>query len=199
MKALAYLDRLAECLARLPGVGRRSAERMAYRLVSAPDRMRDLREALREAEANVRFCTRCGNITTTGDELCHLCTATGRDDGALCVVEDPGDILSIEKSGAFTGRYHALMGRISPMHGTGPGDLRIESLVARVVGGGVQEVILALNTNVESDATAAYIAEVLKPHKTRVTRIAFGLPAGSGIGYSDSVTLTRAVRGRQTM
>lgn len=199
MKALAYLNRLAECLTRLPGVGRRSAERMAYRLVSAPDRMRDLREALREAETNVRFCTRCGNITTADAELCHLCTSSGRDDGALCVVEDPGDILLIEKSGSFTGRYHALMGRISPMHGIGLGELRIESLVARVAQGGVREVILALNTNVESDATAAYIAEVLKPHKVCVTRIAFGLPAGSGIGYSDPVTITRALRGRQSM
>ena len=198
MTAVAPLDRLVECLARLPGVGRRSAERMAMRLVrDSGTLLRDLVSALETAESTIEACARCGGVTLKGDNPCRLCTNPARDDATLCVVEDPNDIEKIEESGAFFGRYHALMGKISPMKGTGPRDLRIRTLIERVEEGGVREVVLALNTDVESDATASFLAECLKDKEVTVSRLAFGLPAGSGIMYSDPVTLARALRGRQ--
>jgi len=199
MNALEYLRRVADALGRLPGIGRRSADRMAYRLVSDRAQMRTLITVLQDADANVRFCVQCGNITTADADLCRLCVDPARDTSILCVVEDPGDILLVENAGVFRGRYHALMGRISPMHGTGPDDLRIAALIARVTSGGIREIVLALNTNVESDATAGYIAEMLRPLKVTVTRLASGIPTGSGISYSDPVTLGRALQGRQAV
>jgi recombination protein RecR len=197
MSALSSLDRLVACLARLPGVGRRSAERMALRLVRDPDGLlRDTVAALQDAAASLRGCERCGSVTARERNPCRLCTDSTRDGAALCVVEDPNDIPKIEESGGFRGRYHALMGRLSPMKGTGPRDLRIEDLGQRIAAEGIREVILALNTDVESDATASYLAEWLRG-RVKVTRLAYGLPAGSGIAYSDSVTLARAIQGRQ--
>ncbi len=191
------LERLAECLARLPGVGRKTAERMAMRLVEDPDGLlRALIAALDAAGATVRFCGRCGAVTTVERDPCRLCTDPGRDDAVLCVVETPSDIAALERSGAFRGRYHALMGKISPMKGEGPEQLRIGALIKRVKAGGIAEVILALNTDVESDGTAAYLADVLRPCNVVVSRLAYGLPAGSGILYSDPVTLSRALKGR---
>ena len=128
---------------------------------------------------------------------CKLCTAADRDDSMLCVVEEPGDVALLEKSGAYRGRYHALMGKISPMKGEGLNDLRIRALVERVAGKDVREVILALSTDVEGDATASFISEVLRREGVKVSRLAFGLPAGSGVRYSDPITLERAVKGRQ--
>jgi recombination protein RecR len=192
------VERLVACLARLPGVGRRSAERMAVKLARSRETLlQELASALRDVGEQVRSCSRCGSLTAAGQDPCRLCTDTGREGRTLCVVEDPNDIAPIERSGGFRGRYHALMGKISPMRGEGPSDVRIHGLVDRVRKEGFEEVILALNTDVESDATAGYIAEVLRAERVKVTRLAHGLPAGSGIVYSDPVTLTRAFKGRQ--
>ncbi len=192
------LDRLSAALAKLPGIGRRSADRMAMRLVEDREGvLRMLASALDEAGRSVRLCGCCGAVTTVERDPCRLCTDPGRDDRLLCVVDHPSDITGIEQSGAFRGRYHALMGHLSPMKGDGPEQLRIRELLGRVKAGGIDEVILALNTDVESDATAAYLEESLKPSGVRVTRLAQGLPVGSGIAYADPVTLVRAMQGRR--
>jgi recombination protein RecR len=192
------LERLAVVLARLPGIGRKTAERMAMRLVEDPDGLlRMLVAALETAGAEVRFCGRCGAVTTVDRDPCRLCTDPAREDRMLCVVESPADIEAVERAGAFRGRYHALMGKISPMRGEGPDHLRVGALLKRVKAGGIDEILLALNTDVESDGTAAYLADVLRPLGVAVSRLAYGLPAGSGIIYADPVTLSRAIRGRQ--
>jgi recombination protein RecR len=200
MNGLEYLDRIAAALAKLPGIGRRSAERMAYSLAwDSEGALRELLGALREAQDNVRLCSRCGSITTVSETPCRLCTHPARDGTVVCVVQTPSDIVALERTGSYKGRYHALMGVISPMHGEGPRDLRLQPLLRRIEEEKFQEVILALGTDVESEATASYVAELLKPSKVRITRLASGIPAGSGIGYSDTITLTRAMKGRQTM
>jgi recombination protein RecR len=200
MSEAAHLDRLIRCLCRLPGVGRRSAERMALKLARDPKGLlAETADALREVSEKVCCCARCGVITTVERNPCRLCTDPRRDDALLCVVEDAEDILAIEKSSSFRGRYHSLMGKLSPMRGQGHNELRIDALLKRIDEGPCTEVILALNTDVESDATAGYIGDLLKSRKVKVTRLAFGLPAGSGIMYSDSVTLARALKGRQAL
>ena len=191
------LDSLIRALSRLPGLGRRSAERAALALVRRPDPLLDdLVLALQQARKNVRCCECCGSFTTIDANPCKLCTDASRDDALLCVVEEPGDILSIERSGGFKGRYHALMGKLSPAKQTGPAELRLQALATRVAAGQVREVLLALSTDMEGDATAGFIAEMLRPRGVRVTRLAFGLPADSGVGYSDALTLKRAIGGR---
>ena len=197
-KPMDALDKLTACLSRLPGVGRRSAERMASRLARNRSNLcAELADALRDVAATVRCCSRCGSLTPATEDPCRLCTDTRRDGSMLCVVEDPSDITAIEQSGGYRGRYHALMGKMSPMQGDGPGDLRIQALLARVRDEGIEEVVLALNTDVESDATASFVGALLHKDGKKVTRLAYGLPAGSGIKYSDPVTLSRAMRGRQ--
>ena len=193
----ASFDRLAQALGRLPAMGRRSAERAALALVSDCERLGELRAALAEAEENVRLCTLCGSVTSARHNPCALCTDPKRDSGTLCVVEEPGDILALERAGGFGGRYHALLGRLSAARATGPAELRLRELAERVASEHVREVVLALGTDVEGDATAAYIAEMFQDTGVAVTRLAFGLPADSGIRYSDPVTLLRAFRGRQ--
>ena len=193
----ASFDRLAQALGRLPAMGRRSAERAALALVSDRERLGELRAALAEAEENVRLCTLCGSVTSARHNPCALCTDPKRDSGTLCVVEEPGDILALERAGGFGGRYHALLGRLSAARATGPAELRLRELAERVASEHVREVVLALGTDVEGDATAAYIAEMFQDTGVAVTRLAFGLPADSGIRYSDPVTLLRAFRGRQ--
>lgn len=191
------IDNLIRALSKLPGLGRRSAERAALALIRKPDVLLDtLVVALQEARASVCCCPLCGGFTSKDQSPCKLCTDTARDDGLLCVVEEPADIFSIERSGGFTGRYHALMGKLSPSKQMGPSELRLRSLSERVSRGGVNEVLLALSTDMEGDATAGYIGEMLKPCGVRVTRLAFGLPADSGVGYSDPLTLKRAITGR---
>ena len=191
------MDRLQAALGKLPGIGRRSAERIASRLVRDRDGvLRELVESLQQAAAHVVCCERCGSITDTEQQPCRLCTNPRRDGTMICVVEDPNDIAVIERSGGYHGRYHALMGKLSPMKGEGLRQLRAESLIERIQAEGVNEVILATSTDVEGDATASYIAELLKGKDVTVTRLAFGLPASSGIAYSDPVTLDRAIKGR---
>jgi recombination protein RecR len=195
--AITALDELVRALARLPGLGRRSAERAALALVRRPDELlSDLVQALQQARATVRCCDRCGGFTYVDANPCRTCSDPDRDDTLLCVVEEPADILAIERSGGFRGRYHALLGKLSPARQTGPRDLRLQALVDRVAEGQIKEVLLALSTDMEGDATAHFLAEMLQPRGVRVTRLAFGLPAGSGVGYSDPLTLKRAIGGR---
>ncbi|MEI7880709.1 MAG: recombination mediator RecR [bacterium] len=200
MNGLEYLDRITTALSRLPGIGRRSAERMAYRLAGDPEGvLRELSQALQDARENIRLCNLCGSITTVTEMPCRLCTHPSRDGLIVCVVQDPSDIVALERTGTYKGRYHALMGVVSPMHGEGPGDIRLQALLKRLDTEGFQEVIMALGMDAESEATASYIAEVLKPRKLRITRLATGIPVGSGIGYSDNLTLARAMKGRQNL
>lgn len=192
------LDNLVRALARLPGLGRRSAERAALALVRKPDGLLDeLQNALAAAKAQVCCCDVCGGFTTRDANPCALCTDARRDDSSVCVVEEPGDILAFERASVFNGRYLALGGKVSAARATGPGDLRIKPLLDRVGHGGVREVVLATGTDLEGDATAAFVAELLRPYpEVKVSRLAFGLPVDSGIGYSDPVTLKRAFNGR---
>lgn len=191
------LERLMDALGRLPGVGRRSSERIALKLVRQRPLLRELIAALQQTDSDIRLCRRCGNLTEADRDPCRLCTDPRRDDRVLCVVEEPSDIVQLEKTGAFRGRYHALMGKLSPMRDEGLKNPSISNLFERVRAGGIEEVVLALNTDVESDATASFLRDRLQTLGVRVTRIAFGLPAGSGIGYSDPVTLQRALEGRR--
>lgn len=200
MNHLIPLDNLVAALSRLPGIGRRTAERMAMALVQ--DRkglMRILANALLEADEGIACCERCGSVTLAATNPCNLCINPRRDAQILCVVESPGDIMKIEDSGGFQGRYHALMGKLSPMHGTGAADLRVNELLGRIADENIEEVLIALGTDVESDATASYLHEILSTRNVSVSRIAFGLPAGSAIEYSDASTLARAISGRQKM
>lgn len=195
---LAPVDELEKCLSRLPGLGRRSASRAALALVREKERLlKPLVSALAVAADAVCCCSRCGAFTTRDADPCAFCTDAARDGALLCVVEEPADILPLESSGAFRGRYHALGGKLSPARRLGPEKLRLAALQDRVVREGVREVLLALSTDMDGDATAGYIAELLRGSGARVSRLAFGLPADSGIAYSDPLTLRRAIRGRQ--
>ena len=200
MNHLIPLDNLVAALSRLPGIGRRTAERMAMALVQdEKGLMRIMANALLEADEGIASCERCGSVTLAAINPCELCSRHRQDAHILCVVESPADIMKIEESGGFQGRYHALMGRLSPMHGTGAADLRVDKLLARIAEEEISEVLIALGTDVESDATASYLKEVLSTRSVKVSRIAFGLPAGSAIEYSDATTLARAIKGRQDL
>ena len=192
------LDTLVRALARLPGLGRRSAERAALALVRDPDGALDaLQRALSEARETVLCCDVCGGFTTRDANPCRICTDALRDTSTICVVEEPGDILAFERAGVFRGLYHSLNGKVSAPGGTGPADMRLGSLVDRVRAGGVKEVVIATATDMEGDATASFIQELLADVPgLRVSRLAFGLPVDSGIVYSDPVTLKRALAGR---
>lgn len=193
------IEDLEKCLAKLPGFGRRSASRAALALVREPARlMEPLIAALKAAQGGVRCCSRCGSFTTLDRNPCDLCTDLTRDGAIVCVVEEPADIVPLEASGAFHGRYHALGGKLSPSRRMGPEKLRIAELVDRIGTEGIREVLLALSTDMDGDATAGYVSEVLKDAGVKVTRLAFGLPADSGIAYSDALTLRRAIVNRIT-
>lgn len=195
---LPALDNLIHALSKLPGFGRRSSERAALALVRRPESLLDtLMQALQEAREQICTCSVCGGFTEQDCDPCPLCSRADREEHLLCVVEDPADIYTLEASGAFRGRYHALMGKLSPSRQTGITELRITALVHRVRQEGITEILLALSTDLEGDATAAYIAEKLRDYPVRLTRLAFGLPCGSGVAYADALTLRRAIRGRQ--
>ena len=197
MTALPPIEELERCLSRLPGFGRRSAKRAALALVREKERLlRPLAAAMSAADERVVCCSVCGAFTTIGRDPCAFCTDETRDRSLLCVVEEPADIVSIEASGAFRGRYHALCGKLAPAHRQGPEKLRLAELLDRVVREGVTEVLLAVSTDMDGDATAGYVAEMLRGTGAKTTRLAFGLPADSGIAYSDPLTLKRAIRGR---
>lgn len=196
MSSYEAFDKLIECLRELPGVGQRSAERMALKILRTGGLLQRMGAALKNAEKTLTICSNCGSVTYIDRQPCPLCVDTGRDPGILCVVEQPDDIAMIEKSGSYNGRYHSLMGKISPMRGDGPDSLRINNLLNRVDSGKFTEVILALSTDVEGETTANYIAELLSSRKVKVSRLALGMPAGSGISYADPVTLSRAIKNR---
>ena len=189
---------LVAALGRLPGIGPRSAERLALHLVQTePGQVRQLAEALLAARERITHCERCGALTES--QPCAVCADERRDPALLCVVERPLDILSLEKSGTFRGRYHSLNGKLSPLNGVGPEDLRIAELERRVPAESVREVILALSSDVEGDATGHYLAKRLAAFGVRVSRIAQGLPAGSGLEFADELTLSRALEGRREL
>ena len=190
------LTRLTEQLQRLPGIGRKSAQRLAYHLLKATrEDAERLAEAIREVKEKVSYCSTCNNVTDT--DPCGVCTDSSRAVNLICVVEEPQNVLAIERGRDYNGLYHVLMGALSPLQGIGPGDLRIKSLLARVEAGGVEEIILATNPNVEGEATAIYLARLLKPLGVRVTRIAMGVPVGSDLEYADDVTVHKAMEGRR--
>jgi len=191
------IEDLTRALARLPGLGRRSASRAALALLREPERLLDpLAWALRAARESVACCSRCGAFTVRDADPCSLCTDTLRDGSVICVVEEPADIIPIEASGAFHGRYHVLGGKLSPVHRIGPESLRFKELGERGLTEGVSEVLIAVSTDMEGDATAGYLAELLCQSGARTTRLAFGLPADSGVSYSDPLTLRRAINSR---
>jgi len=196
------IDNLAKALSRLPGLGRRSAQRAAMALVGEPARVLDpLAAALGDVRRRVRRCSRCGGFTVEGSDPCALCRDPLRE-SVLCVVEDAADIATIESSGAFRGRYHSLGGKLSPVHRVGPEKLRVAELKGRILEEGISEVVLAVSTDMEGDATAGFVEEALREFPAaegpvKVTRLAFGLPADSGIAYSDPLTLRRAIAARR--
>ncbi len=189
---------LIDELSRLPGIGPKSAQRLAFYLVKAPSQdAKRLAEAIVAAKERVRFCKECFSVSE-GD-LCRICRDPGRDSSVICVVEESKDQAAIEKAGVIRGRYHVLGGAISPLEGIGPDDLRVQQLLDRVGRDHVQEVILATNPNLEGNATAMYVAALLKPIGVRVTRLASGLPVGGDLEYADEVTLGQALEGRREM
>jgi recombination protein RecR len=189
---------LIDELGRLPGVGPKGAQRIAFHLLAAdPIDVRRLADVLVEMKEKAKFCAICGNVST--DELCRICRDPRRDPTAICVVEEPKDVVAIERTGEFRGRYHVLGGAISPLEGIGPEQLRIRELIARLNDGVVTEIILATDPNIEGDATAAYLTRTLLPIGLRVTRLASGLPVGGDLEYADEVTLGRAFAGRRNV
>ncbi len=189
---------LIDELGRLPGVGPKSAQRIAFHLLqSDPTDVRRLVSALNEVIDKVRFCVTCGNVSA--EEQCRICLDSRRDGTVLCVVEEPKDVVAIEKTREYRGRYHILGGAISPIEGVGPDDLRIKELVHRLASGEVTEVILATDPNLEGEATATYLARWLKPMGVRITRLASGLPVGGDLEYADELTLGRAFEGRRLL
>lgn len=189
---------LIDELGRLPGVGPKSAQRIAFHVLAAdPADVHRLIDALREVKARVRFCSICGNVSE--EDECRICRDARRDLSIICVVEEPKDVIAIEKTREFKGRYHVLGGAISPMEGVGPDDLRIRELVARLADGVVVEVILATDPNLEGEATATYLARMLLPLGVGVSRLASGLPVGGDLEYADEVTLGRAFEGRRRL
>jgi recombination protein recR len=192
------INALTTQLARLPGIGAKSAQRLAYHILDMPEgNARELAAAITRARDTVRYCPICGNYTDV--EPCAICADAARKSDVLCVVRDARDVFSMEKLREFRGKYHVLHGTISPMDGVGPDDIRIKELLARVESEGVKEVILATNPDVEGEATASYIARLLKPKGVRVTRIAHGIPIGGNLEYVDEMTLLKAVEGRREM
>jgi recombination protein RecR len=194
------VERLIEAFSRLPGIGPKTASRLTYFLLRAPEaESLELAGALGELHRGTSLCSRCFNITTSGVDPCAVCADDTRQGDLLCVVEDPLDVLAIERTGQFKGRYHVLHGALSPVEGIGPEDLRIRELVARIPLEGIREVILATNPTLEGEATAMYLKRQLEATGLRMTRLARGLPSGGDLEYADTTTLSQAISGRQEM
>ena len=192
------IETLCSQLARLPGIGSKSALRLAYHILDMPkSSAKELAAAKSNACDKVHHCSICGNYTDV--DPCRVCTDKTRSDDTICVVEDAKDVLAMEKMREFRGKYHVLGGVISPMDGIGPDDIRIKELIARVRQGGVKEIIIATNPNIEGEATSSYIARLLKPLGVRVTRIAHGIPIGGNIEYADEMTILKAMEGRREL
>jgi len=194
----AALDRLTTTLGRLPGIGAKSAERLAHHLLKCPAaEALELADAIRAAKEQVRHCERCHNLTEADQTLCAICRDDRRDQGLVCVVEQPRDLLAIEKSGSFPGVYHVLLGRLAPLQGMGPDQMTADSLEARVRDGSVREIIMATNPNLEGDGTALYIAKRLEGYPVTITRLARGLASGSTLEFASRDMLADAITGRQ--
>jgi recombination protein RecR len=194
------IQNLITAFERLPGIGPKSASRLAFYLLRAPeDVAQSLAEALIAFKEQTAFCPECFNIMLAGRERCEICDSLARDEAIICVVEEPLDVIALERIGAYKGKYHVLHGVLSPIEGIGPDDLKIRPLLARVGQGGVQEIILATNPSMEGDATALYLRQQLQQFGVHVTRLARGLPAGGDLEYADQNTLLRALSGRQEM
>lgn len=194
------VQRLMDAFSRLPGVGPKTAARLTFFLLrGGEDLSRELAEALEELKANTAVCQQCFNITSAGRTLCEVCAHPQRDPALICVVEEPLDVLALERTGGYAGHYHVLDGALNPIEGIGPDDLRIKELTGRVQAGNIKEVIIATNPSIEGDATAMYIQQQLAPFGVRLTRLARGLPAGGDLEYADQTTLLRALAGRQEL
>ena len=190
------LENLVEQFAKLPGVGRKSAQRLAFHVLSLSDQeAQDFADAILEAKRTVTCCPVCRNLTAGG--LCPICASPKRDPSTICVVADPRDVVAMERAREYTGRYHVLHGVISPMNHVGPDELRVKELVSRVAAGDIQEVIMATNPDTEGEATAMYLSRILRPFGVKVTRLAYGIPVGSHLEYADDATLMRALEGRR--
>jgi recombination protein RecR len=196
----APIQDLINALSRLPGIGPKTASRLTFFLLHAPDDLaQNLADALQTLKSGTAYCPVCFNITTAGREQCEICENRERDGGLVCVVEEPLDVLALERTDGFHGRYHVLHGALSPIEGITPDDLKIRELVQRVRAGGIREIILATNPSLEGDATAMYLRQQLVPLGVHVTRLARGLPVGGDLEYADQNTLLRALSGRQEM
>jgi recombination protein RecR len=193
--------RLIEALQRLPGIGPKTAQRLTFFLLKRPaDEVAELADALGQLKVRIIHCSACFNVTE--EDPCRICSDPARDARSLCIVEEPNDLLALERTGEFRGRYHVLLGALSPLDGIGPEDLKVRELLLRLEQGGeggVEEVILATNPSVEGEATAIYLAKLLRPLVPRITRIARGLPVGGDLEYADEVTLSKALEGRKEM
>jgi recombination protein RecR len=197
-KSAGSVERLANRLARLPGIGRKSANRLAFHILKlSKEDAFELADFIREVKEKVGFCSTCNNISET--DPCKICSDLSRDQSMICVVEETVDAAAIDKAEGFKGLFHVLGGRLSPLDGIGPDDLKISELLNRINTGDVKEIIIATNPNVEGEATAIYISKLLKPLGIKVSRIARGLPVGSDLEYADSMTLSRALEGRQEL
>ena len=189
------LEKLINALNKLPGIGPKTAQRLAFYILKSPiDEAKELSASIMNARENLRYCSVCGSITEK--DPCALCDSAERDKSTICIIEQPQDIFVIEKTRGYKGVYHVLMGALSPLDGIGPDDLRIDKLVDRLNKDGIKEVILATNPNVEGEATAMYLAKILKPFKIKITRLAHGIPMGGDIEYADEMTLAMALEGR---
>ncbi len=194
----APLEKLVEQFARLPGIGGKSAQRLAFHVLDLPlEEAQEFADAIVNAKKNVTLCPVCQNLTEGG--LCPICASPRRDDSVICVVADSRDVIAMERAREFNGRYHVLHGVLSPMNHVGPDDLHIKSLVDRVASGGIEEVIMATNPDTEGEATALYISRLLKPFGVKVTRLAYGIPVGGHLEFADDATLMRALAGRQEL
>lgn len=191
------LEALIEQFARLPGVGRKSAQRLAFFVLELPEEQaKAFADAIVAAKTSISLCPVCQNFTEGGG-LCPICASSRREEHTICVVADPKDVAALERSREYTGRYHVLHGVLSPMNRVGPDDLHIRELLDRVAAGGVQEVIMATNPTTEGEATALYLSRLIKPFQVKVTRLAYGVPVGGQLEYADDATLSRALEGRQ--
>ena len=193
------MEKLTEQFKRLPGIGAKSAQRLAFYVLSLPrEQANEFAQAILDAKDKVKTCPVCQNLTE-GDGPCALCESYKRDKGTLCVVAEPKDVIAMERGGEYNGLYHVLHGVISPMNHVGPDELKIRELLDRVAQGGVSEVIMATNPDTEGEATAMYLSRLLKPFEVKITRLAYGIPVGSHLEYADNATLMRALEGRQEM
>ncbi|MBQ9985431.1 MAG: recombination protein RecR [Oscillospiraceae bacterium] len=192
------VENLIEQFQKLPGIGRKTAQRLAFFVLSLPEEEAEgFANAVINAKKTVKFCSVCQNLTDT--DICSLCSDNARDKTTVCVVSDPKDVAAIEKTREYNGLYHVLHGCISPMNGIGPDDVRIKELLARVAGGEIKEVIMATNPDTEGEATAMYISRLMKPFGVRASRLAYGIPVGGHLEFADEMTLTRAIEGRRAM